>query len=106
MHHVSPQQVALAWELSQAPVVIPIPGASRPESIQDSVLAADLLLGPEELAAARRELTSAERILERRERVGREEHEPHQLDAGRRLPHGLDGDPRHVLDRPPVHARR
>lgn len=48
-HHVSPQQVALAWELSKAPVVIPIPGASRPESIQDSVLAADLLLGPEEL---------------------------------------------------------
>jgi len=50
-HHVSPQQVALAWELSQAPVVIPIPGASRPSSIQDSVLAADLLLAPEELAA-------------------------------------------------------
>ena len=62
---MSPQQVALAWELSQAPVVIPIPGASRPESIQDSVLAADLLLAPEELAAARRELTSAERSLER-----------------------------------------
>ncbi len=48
-HHVSPQQVALAWELSRAPVVIPIPGASRPSSIQDSVLAADLILGPEEL---------------------------------------------------------
>ncbi|MGH3360083.1 MAG: aldo/keto reductase, partial [Nocardioidaceae bacterium] len=27
---VSPQRIALAWELSQAPVVIPIPGASRP----------------------------------------------------------------------------
>ncbi|WP_028045346.1 aldo/keto reductase [Cellulomonas sp. URHE0023] len=49
-HRVSPQQVALAWELSQAPVVIPIPGASRPESIQDSVLAVDLVLGQEELA--------------------------------------------------------
>ena len=33
---VSPQRVALAWELALAPVVVPIPGASRPESIQDS----------------------------------------------------------------------
>ena len=36
-HGVSPQQVALAWELALAPVVVPIPGASRPESIEDSV---------------------------------------------------------------------
>ena len=48
-HGVSPQQVALAWELSLADVVIPIPGASRPASIEDSVRAADLELGPEEL---------------------------------------------------------
>ena len=48
-HGVSPQQVALAWELAQAAVVIPIPGASRPETIRDSVRAADLLLTPEEL---------------------------------------------------------
>ena len=47
---VSPQQVALAWELAQASVVIPIPGASRPESILSSVAAADLALTPEELA--------------------------------------------------------
>jgi aryl-alcohol dehydrogenase-like predicted oxidoreductase len=46
---VSPQQVALAWELSLADVVIPIPGASRPASIEDSVLAADLELTDEEL---------------------------------------------------------
>ncbi|MBA3431927.1 MAG: aldo/keto reductase [Actinobacteria bacterium] len=46
---VSPQQVALAWELSKAPVVIPIPGASRPETITDSVKAADLELTQEEL---------------------------------------------------------
>jgi aryl-alcohol dehydrogenase-like predicted oxidoreductase len=49
-HGVSPQQVALAWELSLADVVIPIPGASRPASIQDSVLAADLRLSDDELA--------------------------------------------------------
>lgn len=47
---VSPQQVALAWELAQADVVIPIPGASRPESIRDSVRAVDLELTDDELA--------------------------------------------------------
>lgn len=41
---VSPYQVVLAWELSLAPVVIPIPGASRPASIKDSALAGDLVL--------------------------------------------------------------
>jgi aryl-alcohol dehydrogenase-like predicted oxidoreductase len=46
---VSPQQVALAWELAQSPVVIPIPGAKRPESIRDSAAAADLVLTQEEL---------------------------------------------------------
>ena len=49
-HGVSPQQIALAWELSLAPVVIPIPGASRPASITDSVRAAELELTSEELA--------------------------------------------------------
>lgn len=47
---VSPQQVALAWELAKSPVVIPIPGASRPESILDSLQALDLELTTEELA--------------------------------------------------------
>jgi aryl-alcohol dehydrogenase-like predicted oxidoreductase len=45
----SPHQVALAWLLSLSPVVIPIPGASRPESIEDSVRAVELELTPEEL---------------------------------------------------------
>jgi len=47
---VSAQQVALAWELAQSPVVIPIPGAKRPASITDSAAAADLVLTDEELA--------------------------------------------------------
>ena len=46
---MSPHQVALAWLLSLGPVVVPIPGASRPESILDSVEAAGLKLTPEEL---------------------------------------------------------
>jgi aryl-alcohol dehydrogenase-like predicted oxidoreductase len=50
-HGVSPQQVALAWLLSLGPTVIPIPGASRPETIVDSLEAARLELTAEELAA-------------------------------------------------------
>lgn len=49
-YDVSPQQVCLAWELSLSDAVIPIPGASRPESIEDSVRAAELKLDPEDLA--------------------------------------------------------
>jgi aryl-alcohol dehydrogenase-like predicted oxidoreductase len=49
-HGVSPQQVTLAWMLAKAPVVIPIPGARRPESIIDSAKAASLELTPGELA--------------------------------------------------------
>jgi aryl-alcohol dehydrogenase-like predicted oxidoreductase len=49
-HGVSPQQVALAWQLAKAPVVIPIPGSSRPETIIDSAAAANLRLSDDELA--------------------------------------------------------
>ncbi|PRX95687.1 aldo/keto reductase [Allonocardiopsis opalescens] len=47
---VSPQQVCLAWMLAKSPVVIPIPGSSRPETARDSARAADLSLPEEELA--------------------------------------------------------
>ncbi|MEA2360043.1 MAG: hypothetical protein QOI62_3303 [Solirubrobacteraceae bacterium] len=49
VHGVSPQQVALAWLLSLGPTVIPIPGASRPETITDSLQAARLELSDDEL---------------------------------------------------------
>jgi len=49
-HGVSPFQVTLAWELALAPVVIPIPGASRPESINDSARATELSLTADEIA--------------------------------------------------------
>jgi aryl-alcohol dehydrogenase-like predicted oxidoreductase len=49
-HGTSPQRVCLAWMLAKAPVVIPIPGASRPETIIDSVAAANLVLDDTELA--------------------------------------------------------
>jgi aryl-alcohol dehydrogenase-like predicted oxidoreductase len=48
-HGVSVYQVALAWELALSPIVIPIPGASRPASIIDSAQAADLFLPQDEL---------------------------------------------------------
>ncbi|MBV2365807.1 aldo/keto reductase [Streptomonospora nanhaiensis] len=47
---VSPQRLCLAWMLAKAPVVVPIPGASRPETIADSAQAADLELSAGELA--------------------------------------------------------
>ena len=49
-HGVSPQQVCLAWHLAKSPVVIPIPGASRPSSITDSAGAVDLSLSADDLA--------------------------------------------------------
>jgi len=49
-HGVSPQQVCLAWMLALSSHVIPIPGASRPETITDSAAAADLELTDEEIA--------------------------------------------------------
>jgi aryl-alcohol dehydrogenase-like predicted oxidoreductase len=49
-HGVSPQRVTLAWMLAKSPVVIPIPGSSRPETIRDSAGAVALTLSAEELA--------------------------------------------------------
>ncbi|MET7701735.1 aldo/keto reductase [Streptomyces sp. NPDC005485] len=48
-HGVSPQQVCLAWLLTLSPTVVPIPGASRPETIRDSARAADLALEANEI---------------------------------------------------------
>jgi aryl-alcohol dehydrogenase-like predicted oxidoreductase len=50
-HDVSAQRVCLAWMLAKSPVVVPIPGASRPETILDSVAAVDLVLDEAEYAA-------------------------------------------------------
>jgi aryl-alcohol dehydrogenase-like predicted oxidoreductase len=47
---VSVYRVTVAWHLAQADVVLPIPGASRPESIRDSAAAADLRLTADQLA--------------------------------------------------------
>lgn len=40
--HTTPYHVILSWHLAQSPQVIPIPGASKPETIRSSVEALDL----------------------------------------------------------------
>ena len=46
---VSPQRVALAWQLARGEHLVPIPGASRPQSVLDSLGALDLVLTAEEI---------------------------------------------------------
>ncbi|WP_448613025.1 aldo/keto reductase [Modestobacter sp. URMC 112] len=47
---VSVYRVTVAWHLAQADVVLPIPGASRAASIEDSAAGADLTLTADQLA--------------------------------------------------------
>ena len=47
---VSPQRLAVAWLLSKGPQVIVIVGAARSASIEDSALAAELVLDAEAIA--------------------------------------------------------
>ncbi len=46
----TPQQVTLAWMLATSPVVVPIPGSSRPETIRASAAAVDLQLTREQIS--------------------------------------------------------
>ena len=52
-HNASPGQVALAWLLWRSPVMLPIPGTSSVEHLEENVSAASLDLDEEELAALR-----------------------------------------------------
>ncbi|MGB3411023.1 MAG: aldo/keto reductase [Microthrixaceae bacterium] len=49
-HGVTANQVALAWLLARSPAVIPIPGTSTLEHLEQNVTARDLELTPEELS--------------------------------------------------------
>lgn len=46
----TPQQVTLAWMLAKSPVVIPIPGSSRPQTIHASASAVEIQLTPEQIS--------------------------------------------------------
>jgi aryl-alcohol dehydrogenase-like predicted oxidoreductase len=48
---VSPHRLVLAWMLAKSPVVIPIPGARRIESVQDSAQAEALTLSAADVTA-------------------------------------------------------
>jgi pyridoxine 4-dehydrogenase len=47
-HHASPTQVALAWLLQRSPVMLPIPGTSSIEHLEQNLTAASLRLEHEE----------------------------------------------------------
>ena len=50
-HHVSTNQVLLAWLLQHSPAMTPIPGTSKVAHLEDNVAAASLTLEPAELEA-------------------------------------------------------
>jgi len=47
-HHAKPMQVALAWLLERSPIMLPIPGTSSVEHLEENVAAASLHLTDEE----------------------------------------------------------
>ena len=47
-HNQTPKQVALAWLLKRSPVMLPIPGTSSTEHLEENVKAAELRLSDEE----------------------------------------------------------
>ena len=49
--NVTPEALVLAWLLAYSPVIIPIPGATRAETIRDSVSAAGIELTGAEVEA-------------------------------------------------------
>lgn len=48
---ISPHRLVIAWMLAKSPVVVPIPGARRAESIVDSAQAADMALSASDVSA-------------------------------------------------------
>ncbi len=50
-HGASPSQIALAWLLARSPVVLPIPGTSSLEHLEENWDARRIALSPEEVAA-------------------------------------------------------
>jgi pyridoxine 4-dehydrogenase len=53
-HQATPMQVALAWLLQRSPIILPIPGTSSTEHLQENVEAASLRLTGEEFESLSR----------------------------------------------------
>ncbi|MGH7077371.1 MAG: aldo/keto reductase [Acetobacteraceae bacterium] len=54
-HKVRPASIALAWLLQRSPVMLPIPGTSKPAHLEENVAAAAIRLAPEEISALDRQ---------------------------------------------------
>ncbi|HEY6475962.1 MAG TPA: aldo/keto reductase [Polyangia bacterium] len=50
-HAATPSQIALAWTLRKSPVMLPIPGTSRVDHLEENVAAARIVLADAEMAA-------------------------------------------------------
>jgi aryl-alcohol dehydrogenase-like predicted oxidoreductase len=53
-HHVTQQQVVLAWLLASSRQILPIPGTGSPQHAEENIAAAGLELSPDEIAAISR----------------------------------------------------
>jgi pyridoxine 4-dehydrogenase len=53
-HHASPTQIALAWLLHRSPIILPIPGTSSIEHLEQNIAAASLHLTDEDYQALSR----------------------------------------------------
>lgn len=51
---ISPQRLVLAWLMAKSPVVLPIPGASRIETAEDSIAAVEVTLTDDEVQRVER----------------------------------------------------
>ncbi len=50
-HGATPRQIVLAWLLARSPAILPIPGTSSPEHVEENVAAAAIELSAEEIEA-------------------------------------------------------
>ena len=62
--HVTPAQIALAWLLAQKPWIVPIPGMTAVEHLEENLTSVHVVLTPEDLceidlAASRIEVQGA-----------------------------------------------
>jgi aryl-alcohol dehydrogenase-like predicted oxidoreductase len=48
--NATPAQVALAWLLAQKPWIVPIPGTTRLDRLEENIGATSLVLSPEDLS--------------------------------------------------------
>ena len=58
-HGATPAQIAIAWLLARSPVMLPIPGTSSPEHLEENWRAQRIMLDPDEVAAIGREAAAA-----------------------------------------------